>query len=59
MLILTRNLNESIIINDNIKITVISDKHGQVKLGIEAPEDVKIWREEIYTKRQNDLIADV
>jgi carbon storage regulator len=53
MLILTRSQSESTIINDNIKITVISDRHGQVKLGIEAPEDVKIWREEIYTKRQN------
>jgi carbon storage regulator CsrA len=29
-----------------------SDKHGQVKLGIEAPEDVEIWREEIYGKRE-------
>jgi carbon storage regulator len=45
MLILTRSQNESIIINDDIKITVISDRHGQVKLGIEAPEDVEIWRE--------------
>ncbi len=59
MLILTRSQNESIIINDDIKITVISDRHGQVKLGIDAPEDVEIWREEIYTKMQNDLIADV
>jgi len=33
MLILTRSQNESIIINDDIKITVISDRHGQVKLG--------------------------
>ena len=45
MLILTRSQNESIIINDDIKITVISDRHGQVKLGIEAPEDVEIWLE--------------
>jgi carbon storage regulator len=50
MLILTRNQNESIIIDNNIRITELSDKHGQVKLGIEAPEDVEIWREEIYTK---------
>ena len=50
MLILTRKQNESVIINDDIKVTVISDRHGQVKLGIEAPEDVKIWREEIYEK---------
>ncbi len=52
MLILTRSQNQSIIINGNIKITVISDRHGLVKLGIEAPGDVEIWREEIYTKKQ-------
>jgi carbon storage regulator len=50
MFILTRNQNESVIIDDDIKITVLSDKHGQVKLGIEAPEDVEIWREEIYDR---------
>ena len=48
MLILTRKQNESVIIDDDIKVTVISDRHGQVKLGIEAPEDVEIWREEIH-----------
>ena len=50
MLILTRSQNESIVIDDDIRITVLSDNHGKVRLGIEAPEDVKIWREEIYTK---------
>ena len=50
MLILTRKQNESVIIGDDIKVTVLSDKHGQVKLGIEAPEDTKIWREEIFEK---------
>ena len=53
MLILTRNQNESIVIDDDIKVTVLSDRHGQVKLGIEAPEDVEIWREEIYQKMEN------
>ncbi len=48
MLILTRKQNESVIIDGDIKVTVLSDRHGQVKLGIEAPEDVEIWREEIY-----------
>jgi carbon storage regulator len=48
MLILTRKQNESVIIDGDIKVTVLSDKHGQVKLGIEAPDDVEIWREEIY-----------
>jgi len=50
MLILTRKQNESVIIGDDIKITVIGDRHGQVKLGIEAPDDVEIWREEIHRK---------
>jgi carbon storage regulator len=52
MLILTRCQNESIIINDDIKVTVLSDRHGQVKLGIEAPDDIEIWREEIYVLLQ-------
>ena len=50
MLILTRNQNGSIVIDDGIRITVLSDNYGQVKLGIEASEDVEIWREEIYEK---------
>ena len=50
MLILTRKLNESVIIDGDIKVTVLSDKHGQVKLGIDAPDDVEIWREEIYDR---------
>ena len=52
MLILTRSQNESIIIGDDIKVTVLSDKHGKIKLGIEAPDEVEIWREEIYEKIQ-------
>ena len=44
MLILTRSQNESIIIDGDIKITVLSDRHDQVKLGIDALEDVEIWR---------------
>ena len=53
MLILTRNQNESIFIDDDIRITVLSNKHDQVRLGIGAPEDVEIWREEIYKKILN------
>ena len=50
MLILTRKQNESVIIDGDIKVTVISNRHGQVKFGIEAPDDVEIWCEEIYEK---------
>jgi len=48
MLELTRKKNESIIIDNDIKITALNDPQGQVKLGIEAPDDVEIWREKIY-----------
>jgi carbon storage regulator len=47
MLILTRKPGESIQIGDNIKITVLDDKHNQVKIGIDAPDEVEIWRDEI------------
>jgi carbon storage regulator len=58
MLILTRSKNESVIIGDDIKVTVISDRHGQIKLGIDAPEDVEIWREEIYQQIQESRICE-
>ena len=41
MLILTRKQNESVIIGDHIKVIVISDRHGQVKLGIETPDEIE------------------
>jgi carbon storage regulator len=52
MLILTRGQNESIIIDGNIKVTILGTKGQDVKIGIEAPDDVEIWREEIYAKRE-------
>lgn len=48
----TRKQYEPIIIGDDIKITFLYDPQGQVRLGIEAPYDVEIWREEIYEKIQ-------
>ena len=58
MLILTRSQNESIVIDGDIKITVLNDPQGQVRLGIEAPDDVEIWREEIYERFGDGLIED-
>jgi len=49
MLILSRSIGETLIIGDNIKITVLEFKGRQVKLGIEAPADVEIVREELLT----------
>lgn len=50
MLILTRRISESIIIGDDVKITVLGVKGNQVRLGIDAPKDVSVHREEIYDR---------
>ena len=47
MLILTRKLGESIVIGDNIKVTITDIRNGQIKLGITAPKDVTVNREEV------------
>ena len=48
MLVLTRKLGESIAIDDHIKIIVVQIKGKQVRLGIKAPKETKIHREEVY-----------
>ncbi len=50
MLILTRKVGESINIGNEIKVTVVSVEGGQVRVGIQAPKNVIIHREEIYNK---------
>lgn len=50
MLILTRRIGESVVIGDNIKLTVLGVKGSQVRLGIDAPKDVAVHREEIYDR---------
>ncbi len=59
MLVLTRKLGESIAIDDNIKIVVVQIKGKQVRLGIKAPKETKIHREEVYEaiNEQNKLAA--
>jgi carbon storage regulator len=54
MLVLTRKLGENIRIGDAVKITVLEVRSGQVKLGIEAPPEVKVHREEIYARIQQE-----
>ncbi len=54
MLILTRKLGESIIIEDNIKITVVDINKQQIKLGIDAPKHITINREEVAKKVQDE-----
>lgn len=50
MLVLTRKLGEAITIGDNIKIVIVDLDGTQVKLGIEAPRDVEVYREELFEK---------
>ena len=52
MLALSRKLNESIVINNDIEIVVLEIKGDQVKLGVKAPKSVPIYRKEIYTQIQ-------
>jgi carbon storage regulator len=54
MLILTRKAGESIQIGDDIEVKLLAIKGNQVRVGIEAPDDVDIWREKIYVNIQDD-----
>ena len=54
MLILTRKVGESILINDNIRIKVVEFKGAQVRIGIEAPPDVRVCRAEVSDKPQRE-----
>ena len=56
MLNLARKPNESIIIGDQIEISIIDIKGDQVKLGIKAPKNIKVYREEVYRAIQRENI---
>jgi len=50
MLVLTRSYSESLLIGDNIKITVLGAKGNNVRIGIEAPKEITVHREEVYKR---------
>jgi len=60
MLILARKLNEKILIGDSIEISVIEIKGEHVKIGIDAPAHVKVYRQEVYDaiQRENKAAAE-
>jgi carbon storage regulator len=54
MLVLSRKTEESIIIGDNIRITIVRIAGDKVRVGIEAPPDISVHRQEVYEAIQNE-----
>jgi carbon storage regulator len=52
MLVLTRKIGESLIIGDQITITVLNIKNNQVRIGVDAPREVSVYRNEVYQRIQ-------
>ena len=54
MLVLTRRHSESLMIGDDVKITVLGAKGNNVRIGIEAPKEIQVHREEVYQRIHGD-----
>ena len=58
MLILTRKIGESLMIGDEVTVTIVDVKGHQVRVGVNAPKDVEVHREEIYGRVQREKAAE-
>lgn len=54
MLVLTRKKGQSIVVNDNIEITVLDIQGDQIRIGIEAPKEISVHRKEVYLEIQEE-----
>ena len=58
MLILSRRIGETLMIGDNVQVSVLGIKGNQVRIGVNAPKEVSVHREEIYNKIQREALND-
>jgi carbon storage regulator len=57
MLVLSRRLGETLIIGDDVKIQILGINGNQVRIGIDAPKEVSVHREEVYQRIQNENVS--
>jgi carbon storage regulator len=58
MLILTRKAGETVVIGDNVTVAIIGVKGNQIRIGINAPKDVTVHREEIYERIRHEQLSE-